>query len=48
MTTTQYEKLQTVDRKRFMECPKCGEVLSLEELLLHIAYKHCGSEKRTM
>ena len=37
MTTAEYEKVQTLDRERFMECPKCGEVLSLEELLLHLA-----------
>ena len=48
MTTAEYEKVQTLDRERFVECPKCGEVLSLEELLLQLAYKHCGSEKRTM
>ncbi|PYL29036.1 MAG: hypothetical protein DMF39_07770 [Verrucomicrobia bacterium] len=48
MTTAEYEKVQTLDRERFVECPKCGEVLSLEELLLHLAYKHCGSEKRPM
>jgi hypothetical protein len=40
MTTDEYEKLPVVDRKRFMECPKCREILSLEELLLHLAYKH--------
>jgi hypothetical protein len=40
MTTDEYEKLPVVDRKRFMESPKCREILSLEELLLHLAYKH--------
>jgi hypothetical protein len=40
MTTDEYEKLPTVDRERFMECPECREILSLEELLLHLAYKH--------
>jgi hypothetical protein len=48
MTTGEYEKLPAPNRERFMECPKCGEVLSLEELLLHLAYKHCGFEKRPM
>jgi|SRR6516162_1959136 hypothetical protein len=38
-------KLSAVDRERFMECPKCGEILSLEELLLHLAYKHSSSER---
>ena len=37
--------LSAVDRERFTECPKCGEILSLEELLLHLAYKHSGSER---
>src|SRR5262249_23037204 len=32
MTTDEYEKLRVVDRKRFTECPKCREILSLEEL----------------
>jgi hypothetical protein len=45
MTSDEYEKLQTVDRERFMECPQCGEILSLEELLLHLAYKHPRSER---
>jgi hypothetical protein len=36
------EKLPAVDRE---ECPKCKEILSLEELLLHLAYKHSGSER---
>jgi hypothetical protein len=44
MTVDEYEKLPTVNRERFMECPQCGELLSLEELLLHLAYKHAGSE----
>ena len=39
MTTDEYEKLSAVDRERFMECPDCGEILSLEELLLHLAHK---------
>jgi hypothetical protein len=42
MTTDEYEKLPVVDREHFMECPKCREILSLEELLLHLAYKHSG------
>ena len=42
MTTNEYEKLPVVDRKHFMKCPKCREILSLEELLLHLAYKHSG------
>src|SRR5262249_51482551 len=42
MTTDAYEKLPAVDRKRFMECPECREILCLEELLLHLAYKHSG------
>jgi hypothetical protein len=36
------EKLPAVDRE---ECPKCGKILSLEELLLHLAYKHSGFER---
>jgi hypothetical protein len=39
MTTDEYKKLPPVDRKRFMECPDCGKILSLEELLLHLARK---------
>jgi len=42
MTMDEYEKLPVVDRKRFMECPKCKEILRLEELLLHLACKHSG------
>jgi hypothetical protein len=42
MTTNEYQKLPAVDRERFMECPECREILSLEELLLHLAYKHFG------
>jgi hypothetical protein len=42
MTTDEDEKLPVVDRGHFMECPKCREILSLEELLLHLAYKHSG------
>ena len=42
MTADEYEKLPAMDRGRFMECPQCGEILSLEELLLHLAYKHAG------
>jgi hypothetical protein len=45
MTTDEYEELPALDRKRFMECPRCGEILSLEELLLHLAYKHSGAER---
>ena len=45
MTADEYEKLPTVDRGRLMECPQCGEILSLEELLLHLAYKHAGVSK---
>jgi len=39
MTTDEYKKLPAVDRERFMECPECGKILSLEELLLHLAHK---------
>jgi uncharacterized C2H2 Zn-finger protein len=42
MTADEYEKLPAVDREGFMECPRCREILSLEELLLHLAYKHSG------
>jgi hypothetical protein len=42
MTADEYEKLPAVERKRFMECPECREILSLEEVLLHLAYKHSG------
>jgi hypothetical protein len=45
MTADEYEKLPAADRERFMECPNCGEISSLEELLLHLAYKHPGSER---
>jgi hypothetical protein len=45
MTANEYEKLPAADQGRFMECPQCGEILSLEELLLHLAYKHAGSER---
>jgi len=45
MTADECEKLPAVDRERFMECPQCGEILSLEELLLHLAYKHSASER---
>jgi len=45
MTADEYEKLPAVDRGCFMECPQCGEILSLEELLLHLAYKDAGSER---
>jgi hypothetical protein len=45
MTTDEYQKLPAADRERFMECPKCREILGLEDLLLHLAYKHSGSEK---
>jgi hypothetical protein len=45
MTADEYEKLPAVDRRGFMECPECGEILSLEELLLHLAHKHSGSER---
>ena len=39
MTTNEYENLPAVERERFMECPDCREILSLEEVLLHLAYK---------
>jgi hypothetical protein len=42
MTANEYEKLPAVERERFMECPECREILSLEEVLLHLAYKHSG------
>ena len=44
MTMDEYKKLPATDRERFMECSECGQILSLEELLLHLAYKHsrCG------
>ena len=42
MTANEYEKLAAVERERFMECPECREILSLEEVLLHLAYKHSG------
>jgi hypothetical protein len=42
MTKDEYEKLLAADQDRFMECPDCGEILSLEELLLHVAHKHRG------
>jgi hypothetical protein len=45
MTADEYKKLPAVERERFMECPQCGEILSLEELLLHLAYKHSASER---
>jgi hypothetical protein len=45
MTADEDEKLAAVDRERFMECPQCGQILSLEELLLHLAYKHAGSQR---
>lgn len=45
MTAQEYEKLAAADRERFMECPECGEILTLEELLLHLAYKHSRSER---
>lgn len=45
MTVDEYEKSPIADRERFMECPECGEILSLEELLLHLAYKHSHCEK---
>jgi len=44
MTADEYQKLSAVDRKRFMECPECGKILSLEEVLLHLAYQLFGSE----
>ena len=46
MTTDEYEKLPAVDRRRFMECPECREILSLEELLLHLVCKHSGFRLR--
>jgi uncharacterized C2H2 Zn-finger protein len=39
MTSDEYEKLPAADRERFMQCPHCGEMLSLEEVLLHVANK---------
>ena len=42
MTADEYKKLPAADRERFMECPECREILSLEEVLLHLAYKHSG------
>jgi hypothetical protein len=45
MTADEYKKLPAADRKRFMECSQCGKILSLEELLLHLVYKHSGSER---
>jgi hypothetical protein len=33
MTMDEYEKLPVVDRKRFMECPKCREILRLEAVI---------------
>ena len=39
MTADEYEKLPAADRLRFMQCPQCGEILSLEEVLFHVAYK---------
>ena len=45
MTVDEYEKLPVADRERLMECSECGEILSLEELLLHLAYKHSRKER---
>jgi hypothetical protein len=45
MTADEYEKLPAADRERFKECPQCGAILNLEELLLHLAYKHSRSER---
>ena len=45
MTVDEYKKLPAPDRERFMECSQCGEILSLEELLLHLAYKHSCCER---
>ena len=42
MTADEYEKLPAADRVRFMQCPQCGEILSLEEVLFHVAYKRDG------
>jgi len=39
MTADEYKKLPAADRGRFMQCPECGEILSLEEVLFHVAYK---------
>jgi hypothetical protein len=39
MTADEYEKLPAADRARFVQCPQCGEILSLEEVLFHVAYK---------
>jgi hypothetical protein len=40
MKADEYERLPAADRERLMQCPECGEILSLEELLLHLAHKH--------
>jgi hypothetical protein len=45
MTADEYERLSATDRERFMECPECGKILSLEEILLHLAYKHSRFER---
>jgi len=39
MTANEYEKVPAAERERFMECPRCGEILILEELLLRLAHK---------
>ena len=40
MTTE--EKVPVLDQEGLMECPECGEMLSLEEILLHLACKRLG------
>ena len=45
MTVDEYKKLPAADQQRFMECSECGRILSLEELLLHLAYKHSRCER---
>jgi hypothetical protein len=35
----EYEKLPAADREHFMQCPHCGETLSLEDVFLHVARK---------
>jgi hypothetical protein len=39
MTSDEYEKLPAADREHFMQCPHCGETLSLEDVFLHVARK---------
>jgi len=37
MTSDEYEKLPAADREHIMQCPHCGEMISLEEVFLHVA-----------